>query len=692
MKIISIPSRVPSWYDPSKPGFVPPKSWAGCRVRITFRAGNDVANEQRAAKKEAEVKYPGAIITVVPEFTHNNAPTLDATDEDVLRKYLEAATLPKGITIDDVIGRLERMLPQLGRYGIQGLVFQSFECDNVLSFERAVVDFEVSGMTLISGINHDWVDDEDSDVHSNGAGKTSLATLPFVPLFGRTFKNQTDDGWARQRTDATARLNGTYLLPDGRKLRVERTRRPALVRVFVDGKEETMASKSETQAHIEHLTNLSWDVLKNAVYVEQREITEIFGTDKQRKELLGRLRGLERFLDAQARLRKISTKRSRAIAEIEGDVVATEAAIAEVSRGLPALRAELEALPKVTQADARTKTYDVGNIEADIKKIDIEIEAVSEAAAEERRVHDQLHSRQCDIEERAEREKAALKDTQALADKPCPTCGAPPTPKARRANIALLKEQIENTEADWNSLEDKLVKSRALRNSLVERLTALRKRRGELVLHLSAARFDAEKAKRDAEARDRLVVMVNDRDARIRELTAALVVHKKAREAEIEERDFVDFCAETVGRDGLPAYLNALAEPALNQAAARYSRIFSNDEIAIEFIGDDVIVRNAHGGENTKDQSDGEMKLAALITVLALRDVLVPHNLLVLDEPSNGLDPVSARKFARGLNDIVERFRHVIVISHHAEFLKNLAPDNIWNVEKTNGISRIVVE
>jgi len=53
----------------------------------------------------------------------------------------------------------------------------------------------------------------------------------------------------------------------------------------------------------------------------------------------------------------------------------------------------------------------------------------------------------------------------------------------------------------------------------------------------------------------------------------------------------------------------------------------------------------------------------------------VRHNLLILDEPANGLDPVNAVAFAQGLNSVVERFGHVMVIAHSEQILGALEPD-----------------
>jgi len=61
----------------------------------------------------------------------------------------------------------------------------------------------------------------------------------------------------------------------------------------------------------------------------------------------------------------------------------------------------------------------------------------------------------------------------------------------------------------------------------------------------------------------------------------------------------------------------------------------------------------------------------------------------VLDEPTDGLDPTNAAAFARGLNKIVDRFTHVVVISHNASLLAELEPDLHLEVTKSGGVSTL---
>ena len=185
--------------------------------------------------------------------------------------------------------------------------------------------------------------------------------------------------------------------------------------------------------------------------------------------------------------------------------------------------------------------------------------------------------------------------------------------------------------------------------------------------------------------------MISEKRTRIKVLEKTKLVHEQAKQFTLEEKQFVDICVNAVSRNGLPAYLCESVVPQLNQTAQHYSEIFSDGEIGIQFAasnGDvDVNVQNLHGGKFTKDQSAGEMRIAAIITAFTFRDALLPLNLLIVDEPSEGLDPANSLAFAKGLTQVLSRFEHVIIISHNSNVLGSLEPDRRIEIIKEHGIS-----
>jgi DNA repair exonuclease SbcCD ATPase subunit len=164
-----------------------------------------------------------------------------------------------------------------------------------------------------------------------------------------------------------------------------------------------------------------------------------------------------------------------------------------------------------------------------------------------------------------------------------------------------------------------------------------------------------------------------------------------------ESIQFFERALRVVHRDGIPAFLCAQLGPRLNRAAQEYSSLFSESEIGVQFTVEsgelDVQITNAHGGRGTSDQSQGELRMAGLIAAFTLRSVLVPYNLLILDEPGDGLDGSNARVFALALKEVAERFGTLFITTHNPIILSALsASDHHVHVVKTAGEAVVEVK
>jgi len=69
--------------------------------------------------------------------------------------------------------------------------------------------------------------------------------------------------------------------------------------------------------------------------------------------------------------------------------------------------------------------------------------------------------------------------------------------------------------------------------------------------------------------------------------------------------------------------------------------------------------------------------------------VLIPHNMLVLDEPSNHLDVGTVRVLTEALQEYQGT---VVVVTHNREFLELLAPTHIAKVRGEPGVQTVTVE
>lgn len=692
VNIVSIPSRLPGWYDTKAPGFKAPPSWKGCRVRVVVPIASDPGLEIQAARARLEKMYPGALLHLVPDLQRGAKPeNIDVRggDDAVLGRYLEKATLPEGVSADQVKEYLSRFLSKLGLFGVQGLRFKTFEATETLSFKTIKFDLNRRGLTLVSGSNEDWNKD---GLISNGAGKSGFVNIPFIALFGRTFKEQKHDEWACDQSDLPAKVTQVVQLPDGRDMRVSRGRRPSLLRAWIEDSEITMGKPEATQALIERVTNFTLDVATNAVYIGQREVGSVFGTEKERKELFSRLIGLDRFLDATTALRKALGRCQRSLDETENEAEHAKSALDEARSGLEGIEEQLARVPAVSERAARDAALEISRLESLAREGDRQNAALDEELDKNQKVFEALLFKGLDARAGSEQLAERLLACQAV-EGDCPTCGSATSAAALQKYAKGLKNRIEESDETFEQYEEKKRRNRSLRAVLAERFQknaqeAKRSRAALEMLRQDAARLEEARA-----ARERLESLRDQNAGRVRELSRTQSVHEQAAAATRDEKRFIEACARVVGRDGLPAYLCAVVAPQLNAAAARYSEIFSDGEIGLEFqISDgeiDVQICNLHGGRRVKDQSAGEMRMAGIISAFAFRDALVGHNILILDEPGDGLDPTNAAVFARALNKIKERFEHVLIISHNAAILANLEPDFHVQITKKDRTSTI---
>lgn len=689
--ISSLPSPIPGWYDPSLPNFKTPKSWQDTRVRIHVPISTQDPNKELAyARVKFEKKYPGALLHLVPEFQKTGKPDeiqITGSDEELLEQYFSKIELPDHISSGQLIAYLSKYLPSFGAFGVQGFRFLELYAENVLCFEKVSWNMETKGLTLVTGKNLDW-----GKNISNGAGKSSLTSLPFIGLFGRTFKNQTHDEWANQNNGKKALVSLKIELKDGRQIHIERSRRPQLLRVWSNDKEITMGSPPATQTLIEKLTGFTWEILENAVYIGQHELGSVFGTEKQRKELFSRLLGLDRFLVIQEKLRKVLSKMNKTINEFEIDVADSVARLEETEQQARSMKVRLNNIIPIDENEITSTRRKISELSEELKKnvknsevIDKSIKLLTKSISIE-------ESKIAGHQARIEMQNEAVGELQKLKDR-CFTCLQPVSKNFVRQEIQRLEKQIKNENEKIEVFAKEVHKFTELHEVAENELITLRQEKRLLeskLVKLSSllTDLDARKALREGIRNDFRVA--RERAYKNRRIAE---VNKQALKFTLEDKQFLEICIESVGRNGLPAFLCSAIAPQLNKTITFYSEIFTEGEIAVRFRlenGDiELDIENQHGGQNLQDQSAGEMSIAARMVALTFRDVLVPLNLIVLDEPSEGLDSENSLNFARGLKQIQSRFDHIVIITHNAHILGALDPDHRIEVVKQNKNSKV---
>lgn len=688
-----IPGCIPGMYDPSLPNFKEsrPKTWEGASVRINVVCDKDSTTNYQSvvsqAKVKAEAKYRGADITVIPQFIDHvdeEAIDHDGTDESVIKGYVVRTCPPwmsnkrKALT-----SRLLRLLAAQGalRTTVDPIKFLSAEAEQFLSFRKVKARYR-RGITVITGKNLDWAG------RNNGSGKTSFLQLPAVALFGSTLKGQANDRWTTRGSSTRAFVKLKFRI--GKKLcEVHRQRRPGKLAFTIDGKDQSVGIGIRgTQQAIQDATGLTWETLRNAVYIDQAEVSLLLrGTDKERKALFSKFLNLERFERARAAASVILSEAKQAERDLQFELASCRQRVAELKLTLQETQSVDVAKAKATLRSAKQSAEQTLRQSSAIQQLSRKVAAAFDAEAD-------MRTRIRVLETKCSYEEAELAKHKKLAERGqvCPTCRQP------IKGVRIPKEALAEQESKVEMLEQKLERLRERRSVLLskaEKLDAVYARRSSKVeqacTSASMALVRATEAYKSALEKQ----AVRDKLASRLATAQEAVLDCKAQSKKASDKVHVyEYIVQSLGKDGIPAYLSAGLCPALNRAAAKYSELFTDNELQVRFITAgadiDVSVVNVHGGEAIEDQSQGETRLAGLVTGFALREVINPCSMLILDEPSESLDAVNAKAFAEGLRKVANHLGTVLLTSHNPWILGELGNQNKLEIRKSNGVSRII--
>jgi DNA repair exonuclease SbcCD ATPase subunit len=684
--IEDIPTELPGLFDPQLPRFPLSRKWLP-DDRIRIKVPSSGVQELEKARIKAQAKYPGAIIQVTPvvEGVEQAVPDFKqiGNDEELLKRYLVANPVPDP---EKCVAYLKYHLPKGGMYGIPPLKFKQVDAEEALCFTTCQLQLDKPGVTLVTGVNQDWgVGDR-----SNGAGKTSLLSTPVVALFGTTPKGQSHEAWRRYGAKKPSKVRLEMTLSNGSKLIISRGRKPPLLIATLDDKDQTMGSIPATQAWIERTTGLTWDVLVNALYIGQSEVgTILTGTPKERKQLFSRFLGLERFMTAEEAVRKDVSRTKHFLEETEADLAVVEEGVRRCKQTI----AELQSKRVAPDLKGLKQCEDtLTQVEATIKQLQVVVKT-----EQERRDHyiakaSRWAQRAARCDERRRTYHGQYEKLQALTGT-CPVCKGTITAKDKALHLKELYQQSKQAMEEFARFQkqEDLCRSKAViavRNvtQAQDELTAAAMQKEELNERVANLVQVVETAKVLDSA---IVSQQRDLD----ECTRKARAHQNCISALCDDMDFLFRCLAVVHRDGVPAFLCASLAPKLNQVAQGYSDVFSENEITVQFTVEagelDVQVSNIHGGHEVGDQSQGELRMAGLIAAFTLREALVPYNLLVLDEPGDGLDGRNARTFATALEGVAKRFGTLFVTTHNTNILSALTPKHHLEVTKHHGVATV---
>lgn len=703
-RLLSEDTELPHWYDERWPGF-PTRNRirAGDRIRIYIkcRTSADYGRIIEKARVDAERRYPGAHIFVVPKF--DSGATEGVTgfeigdrDERKIAKYVEE-TVPSHVNEKQAEAYLNYQLKKVSDKKRSGshLYFQKAEAKNFLCFKELKFDFRQEGLTVIQGVNKDARG-------SNGSGKTStLQTIP-VALFGRTFKGQKFDAWARRNSNSSSSVKVWFKDSRGKQIVVKRGRRPVELRLTINGIDESSGNKhtdkGATQELIEAVSGFTWETLANSVYIDQT-ITRAFlsGRDKARSDVLARFQNIERFERALKLVRRDLANTKEKMIELDSDLSNTQERIQECKDEMRqeenrsrTIYKDLYSKFKQAEKDwvqAKKELKEKGfESEEKRRRISTKIGFINERiTAKERQLH-QLEVEKIDLAQKIHR-VSKLKDT-------CPTCMQP----VRIIKIGQMKER-------WQGRIKEIIHAIEALKPFVQKLRAhsqwMEGRYDHLAIEVKELEFKTKEKESKADSiyqQIREQKKESDTLGRLKKKIGNLrrkknIFKKYLGDLRKNRMPLLEYSEKAFSRDGIPAFLNMQLAPVLNKSAEYYSGLFNDNTIQVRFEVEegDLIpkILNAAGGETIDDQSTGEKAMAGLVTSFALREIAPATNLLILDEPGEGLDVQNAKQFAKAIVKLKDKFKTILLTTHNSAILQELASERIVTVIKQKGVSRV---
>jgi len=704
-EIKQIPSQYPGLYDPLWPDFdkVKRKDWTGAEVRVHVQYDNSVHDLQALSlktKQKAQQEYPGAHIVTVTEYISEDKSTSfldeDSSDEEHIEEYVRQTCWDHLTTDrDTIVAYLHARLKEVGIRARQNskLDFIRGKGSNFLSFKSIELDYTQPGITLVTGQNLDWAK------RSNGSGKTNALQIPSVAMTGETFKGQKHDRWARRRSVKKAFALFECRTKGGKRYKITRCRRPHKLKLqeWTGTKWFDISSgnkKGSMEQLIEEKLGVTQQMLSSAIYIDcARTNLLLSGRDSDRKKLLEEFQNLERYAKALVRVKKDQKKATDAIYGTEDDIkecVAGIEAKKEIIAGIDTddlvrVRKEFARLDAIVDEKKQNLDLYLKKNNATYKVLGKEKNDLTEELEEKIEKLGNLTGRR-EISKTAKEKFLKLGGT-------CPVCKQEITPNQIQKHVNGLNQELSAIQTQIGEIVEE-------RDALKKQIDAKNTEMAEIQAHgleknreLTATIRERDQKKSEYQQLKKFEDLKEEQEESIQRLEKRKKVLEEDLHTQKNELAFYEYCMESFSRKGLPAFLNGLLCPRLNKAAQYYSKLFADGEVQVVFETDNdgdftPKVINAFGGETIEDQSRGETSIASLITSFA-QTVLMQSNILILDEPGEGLDAVNARKFAQGLKTIAPRFGGIWITTHNVHILSELSGERELKVVKRDGISRI---
>jgi len=557
------------------------------------------------------------------------------------------------------------------------------------------IDFEGQDLTLVLGQNIDLGGDDAGS--RNGTGKTTILNALSFALFGDALTNIKRDNLVNKTNERGMVVSCEFEI-DGKSYKIERGRKPAIIKFYVDGQEESddeaQGDSRETQKDITKLLGMSHIMFQNIVALHTYA-PPFFGLKaNEQKDIIEQLLGIT-VLSEKAEVLKEELKETKEVIKEE------EIRLDEIQRNNEKIQSSIDALETRQRGWQAQHKDDIAKLALSLEelmKVDIKheiechkkLEAYRENFEKKRTWERELATVQTAIKQSTKQLTEILDSIDKTQNKTCPTCGGAMEDDKHQSMVSKLEadrtefeKYIEDLVSQESSLTAKIKSIGDLEQPETYYDTAQ-----EAYKHENTVEYLGQQLETKTKESDPYQEQIDElKTSAVQELSydkmnnlRKLQDHQEFLYKLLTSKD--SFVRKRVIDQNL-TYLNSRLAYYLDKTGLPHEVKFQSDlTVEITELGRDLDFDNLSRGERNR---------LILSLCWAFRDVweMLYHNIntMFIDElVDSGMDTAGVENAIGILKQIArERGKNIYLISHRDELQGRV--NNVLKVTKENGFT-----